>query len=99
MKNLSIALLGFMALAISGKALSQKLYIFDQNTNQPIKGAEVKPCEGSSKTLNQTGMDGYVTMKEYLDCYFITAEGYASKTLSSDEIKDHRLPIERKAEA
>jgi len=87
MKNLSIALLGFMALAISGKAFSQKLYIFDQNTNQPIKGAEVKSCEGSSKTLNQTGMDGYVTMKEYLDCYFITAEGYASKTLSSDEIK------------
>jgi iron complex outermembrane receptor protein len=88
MKKIYLAIIGlFVALATQG-FYAQKLYIIDQNTLSPIKGAQVFDCSGKTKNaLNQTGVDGYVTMKEYLDCYLLSATGYETKTVSSEEIK------------
>jgi len=80
-------LLGLGVMTLNGALYAQKLYIYDQNTNQPIKGVEIKPCSGNTKSLNQTGAEGYVTMKEYLDCYLLSATGYETKTILSEEIK------------
>ncbi len=71
---------------LQGAFYAQKLYIYDQNTNMPIHEAQVKSCDGQTK-LNQTGIEGYVTMIQYAACYLIEAEGYLSRTVGSDEIK------------
>lgn len=52
----------------------------------PLHEAQVKSCDGQTK-LNQTGIEGYVTIIQYAACYLIEAEGYLSRTLGSDEIK------------
>ena len=71
---------------IQGPFYAQKLYIYDQNTNMPIHEAQVKSCDGQTK-LNQTGIEGYVSIIQYAACYLIEAEGYLSRTVGSDEIK------------
>ena len=95
MKNKLIVLsVGCWAMFQSGSLYAQKLYIYDQNTNQPLNEAQVKQCDGQNK-LNQTGIDGYVTMKEFAGCYLLEAEGYLSRTVGSDEIKANsgRIPM------
>lgn len=52
----------------------------------PLHEAQVKSCDGQTK-LNQTGIEGYVTIIQYAACYLIEAEGYLSRTVGSDEIK------------
>ena len=60
MKNKLIVLsVGCWAMFQSGSLYAQKLYIYDQNTNQPLNEAQVKQCDGQNK-LNQTGIDGYL---------------------------------------
>ena len=71
---------------LQGPFYAQKLYIYDQNTNMPIHEAQVKSCDGQTK-LNQTGIEGYVSIIQYAACYLIEAEGYLSRTVGSDEIK------------
>lgn len=86
MKKISIALLGWMAFAITGKVYSQKLFIYDQNTNLPLNQVQVKTCDGQS-TLHETGAGGFVTLIQMASCYTLEAEGYLSRKISSDEIK------------
>jgi hemoglobin/transferrin/lactoferrin receptor protein len=87
MKKICIALvLGAWAIALNGALYAQKLYIYDQNTNMPLHEAQVKSCDGQTK-LNQTGIEGYVSIIQYAACYLIEAEGYLSRTVGSDEIK------------
>jgi len=86
MKKISIALLGWMAFAITGNVYSQKLYIYDQNTNLPLNQVQVKTCDGQS-TLHETGAGGFVTLIQMASCYTLEAEGYLSRKISSDEIK------------
>jgi hemoglobin/transferrin/lactoferrin receptor protein len=69
-----------------GPFCAQKLYIYDQNTNLPLSEAQVKSCDGQTK-LNQTGIEGFVTIIQYASCYLIEADGYLSRTVGSDEIK------------
>ena len=71
---------------IQGPFYAQKLYIYDQNTNLPLSEAQVKSCDGQTK-LNQTGIEGFVTMIQYASCYLIEAEGYLARTVGFDEIK------------
>lgn len=71
---------------IQGPFYAQKLYIYDQNTNLPLSEAQVKSCDGQTK-LNQTGIEGFVTVIQYASCYLIEAEGYLARTVGSDEIK------------
>jgi hemoglobin/transferrin/lactoferrin receptor protein len=71
---------------LQGAFYAQKLYIYDQNTNMPLDEAQVKSCDGQTK-LNQTGIEGYVSIIQYTACYLIEAEGYLSRTVGSDEIK------------
>ena len=52
----------------------------------PLHEAQVKSCDGQTK-LNQTGIEGYVSIIQYAACYLIEAEGYLSRTVGSDEIK------------
>jgi hypothetical protein len=54
-------LLGLGVLTLNGALYAQKLYIYDQNTNLPLSEAQVKSCDGQTK-LNQTGIEGFVTM-------------------------------------
>jgi hemoglobin/transferrin/lactoferrin receptor protein len=87
MKKLVKALfLGLGLMTLNGALYAQKLYIYDQNTNLPLSEAQVKSCDGQTK-LNQTGIEGYVTIIQYAACYLIEAEGYLSRTVGSDEIK------------
>ncbi len=65
---------------------AQKLYIYDQNTNLPLSEALVKSCDGQTK-LNQTGIEGFVTIIQFASCYLIESDGYLSRTVGSDEIK------------
>jgi hemoglobin/transferrin/lactoferrin receptor protein len=69
-----------------GPVYAQKLYIYDQNTNLPLSEALVKSCDGQTK-LNQTGIEGFVTIIQFASCYLIEADGYLSRTVGSDEIK------------
>jgi hemoglobin/transferrin/lactoferrin receptor protein len=69
-----------------GPFCAQKLYIYDQNTNLPLSEALVKSCDGQTK-LNQTGIEGFVTIIQFASCYLIEADGYLSRTVGSDEIK------------
>jgi hemoglobin/transferrin/lactoferrin receptor protein len=69
-----------------GPFCAQKLYIYDQNTNLPLSEAQVKSCDGQTK-LNQTGIEGFVTIIQFASCYLIEADGYLSRTVGSDEIK------------
>lgn len=95
MKKICIALvLGAWAIALNGVLYAQKLYIYDQNTNLPLNEAQVKNCDGQNK-LNQTGIEGYVTLIQYAECYLIEAEGYLSRTVGSDEIKSNsgKIPM------
>jgi hemoglobin/transferrin/lactoferrin receptor protein len=69
-----------------GPFSAQKLYIYDQNTNLPLSEALVKSCDGQTK-LNQTGIEGFVTIIQFASCYLIEADGYLSRTVGSDEIK------------
>lgn len=64
---------------------AQKLYIYDQNTNLPLGNAMVKSCDGKNN-LNQTGIDGYVSLIQFSTCYIIEAEGYLSKFVGRDEM-------------
>jgi hemoglobin/transferrin/lactoferrin receptor protein len=79
-------LLGIGVLTLNGALYAQKLYIYDQNTNLPLSEAQVKSCDGQTK-LNQTGIEGFVTMNQYASCYLIEADGYLARTVGSDEIK------------
>ena len=72
MKKISIALLGWVAFAITGKVYSQKLYIYDQNTNLPLNQVQVKTCDGQS-TLHETGAGGFVTLIQMASCYTLEA--------------------------
>ncbi|MFM7595930.1 MAG: TonB-dependent receptor plug domain-containing protein, partial [Flavobacteriales bacterium] len=95
MKKLYVALLlGTWAMVLNGALYAQKLYIYDQNTNLPLQEAVVKSCDGQS-TLNQTGIEGFVTLNQYNGCYLIEAEGYLSRTVGSDEIKSNsgKIPM------
>ncbi len=60
----------------------------------PLHEAQVKSCDGQIK-LNQTGIEGYVTIIQYAACYLIEAEGYLSRTVGSDEIKSNsgKIPM------
>jgi len=71
---------------IEGTFYAQKLYVYDQNTNMPLHEAQIKSCDGQTK-LNQTGIEGYVTLIQYAGCYIIEAEGYLSRTVRSEEIQ------------
>jgi hemoglobin/transferrin/lactoferrin receptor protein len=87
MKKICLTLLlGVWAMALNSALYAQKLYIYDQNTNMPLDEAQVKSCDGQTK-LNQTGIEGYVSIIQYAACYLIEAEGYLSRTVGSDEIK------------
>lgn len=90
MKKRYLAIMGlFVAVATQG-FYAQKLYIIDQNTLSPIKDAQVFDCSGKNKNaLNQTGVDGYVTLKEYQECYVVKAEGYLSRNITAAEIKEN----------
>ena len=79
-------LLGLGVLTLNGALYAQKLYIYDQNTNLPLSEAHVKSCDGQTK-LNQTGIEGFVTMIQYASCYLIEADGYLARTVGYDEIK------------
>ena len=79
-------LLGLGVLTLNGALYAQKLYIYDQNTNLPLSEAQVKSCDGQTK-LNQTGIEGFVTMIQYASCYLIEADGYLARTVGYDEIK------------
>jgi len=79
-------LLGLGVITLNGALYAQKLYIYDQNTNLPLSEAQVKSCDGQTK-LNQTGIEGFVTMNQYASCYLIEADGYLARTVGSDEIK------------
>ena len=79
-------LLGLGVMTLNGALYAQKLYIYDQNTNLPLSEAQVKSCDGQTK-LNQTGIEGFVTMNQYASCYLIEADGYLARTVGSDEIK------------
>ena len=95
MKNRLIALsFGCWAVFQYGSMYAQKLYIYDQNTNLPLNEARVKSCDGQTK-LNQTGIDGYVSINSNPGCYLIEADGYLSRVLGSDEIKANagRVPL------
>ena len=86
-KFIRFLLLVVLVLAwLQGPFYAQKLYIYDQNTNMPIHEAQVKSCDGQTK-LNQTGIEGYVSIIQYAACYLIEAEGYLSRNVGSDEIK------------
>ena len=71
---------------LQGAFYAQKLYIYDQNTNMPIHEAQVKSCDGQTK-LNQTGIEGYVSIIQMAPCYLLEAEGYLTRSVSADEIK------------
>ncbi|MEY5134007.1 MAG: hypothetical protein RLZZ198_2011 [Bacteroidota bacterium] len=85
-KLVKALLLGLGLMTLNGALFAQKLYIYDQNTNLPLSEAQVKSCDGQTK-LNQTGIEGFVTMTQYASCYLIEAEGYLARTVGSDEIK------------
>jgi hemoglobin/transferrin/lactoferrin receptor protein len=85
-KLVKVLLLGLGVMTLNGALYAQKLYIYDQNTNLPLSEAQVKSCDGQTK-LNQTGIEGFVTMIQYASCYLIEAEGYLARTVGSDEIK------------
>jgi hemoglobin/transferrin/lactoferrin receptor protein len=85
-KLVKYLLLGLGVMTLNGALYAQKLYIYDQNTNLPLSEAQVKSCDGQTK-LNQTGIEGFVTMIQYASCYLIEADGYLARTVGSDEIK------------
>jgi len=85
-KSFMALILGLWTVVHFGVFNAQKLYIYDQNTNLPLDDAWVKSCDGQTK-YNQTGVEGYVSLNAYAPCYYITADGYLSRTISADEIK------------
>ena len=68
-----LLLVVLVLVCIQGPFYAQKLYIYDQNTNMPIHEAQVKSCDGQTK-LNQTGIEGYVSIIQMAPCYLLEAE-------------------------
>ena len=69
-------------------SFSQKIYVYDQNTLQPIASACITSCSNAEEILGYTGADGYLSMKEYQDCYRIAADGYLPRQVSANEIQE-----------
>jgi len=71
---------------IQAPYFSQKLYVYDQNTNLPLSEVSIFSCDGKTN-LNHTGNEGFVTLVQMESCYLLVAEGYLSRQIGSDEIK------------